>query len=128
MSRYDERQEAIARIQMAVDNDMQARVELEAFEEELADDGSPSDKRKLSDTDQWLLRAPQNLVSSRTIADNSCDPYLRDFDQKLRAFLNLTGLARVSDAESVMVSSRVLIPPSSGSRAFLGSAILLCIC
>ncbi|KAJ7851278.1 hypothetical protein B0H14DRAFT_2355337 [Mycena olivaceomarginata] len=88
MSRFDETQEAIARIRMTIDNYDQSQHEAEEKDEEL--DETPVD---LQDTAHWAFGAPVpgRLINSRAFEElNGDSPAFKNFDFRLREFISDT--------------------------------------
>lgn len=84
----DEKQEAIARIRMAIDNDKKARLNLESTEDIAACEvplGLESDSSKT-----WQLGSPEGKkMNFRLMAADlsKADPHYRDLDKRLRDFI-----------------------------------------
>ncbi|KAJ7077335.1 hypothetical protein C8R44DRAFT_896304 [Mycena epipterygia] len=88
MSRFDETQEAIARIRMAIDNYDKSQREAEENDEEL--DETPVDPQ---DTAHWAFGAPVpgRLMNSKALAElNRDSPAFENFDFRLREFISET--------------------------------------
>ena len=84
----DEKQEAIARIRMAIDNDKKARSNSE-FAEDTVEDGAPLDLEPES-SKMWRLGSPEGKKTNLrlTAADLSKnDPCYRDLDKRLWDFI-----------------------------------------
>ena len=84
----DEKQEAIARIRMAIDNDKKARLNLESAEDTV-EGGAPLDLEP-ENSKTWQLGSPEGKKTNLrlTAADLSkADPRYRDLDKRLRDFI-----------------------------------------
>ena len=84
----DEKQEAIARIRMAIDNDKKVRLNLESAED-TAEDRAPLDLEPES-SKTWQLGSPEGKKTNFriTAADLSKDdPCYHDLDKRLRDFI-----------------------------------------
>ncbi|KAJ7803091.1 hypothetical protein B0H14DRAFT_2384902, partial [Mycena olivaceomarginata] len=88
MSRFDETQEAIARIRMTIENYDKSQHEAEEKDEEL--DETPVDPQ---DTAHWAFGAPVPgcLINSRALEElNGDSPAFENFDFRLREFISDT--------------------------------------
>lgn len=99
MAQIDEKQEAIAKIRMAVDNDVAARARINA---EVAEAGittravhksawtAPNNANGQSP--HWIFGSPEKPTNSRILETDMCaqgNPLFKEFDERLRDFLSL---------------------------------------
>ena len=101
MSQIDEKQEAIAKIRMAIDNDAAAReakISSAVFEEddELSRNlGKPvwaAPDNLNGHPSHWIFGSPEKPINSRTLEtemSDQGDASFKDFDERLRDFLSL---------------------------------------
>lgn len=105
MTQIDEKQEAIAKIRMAIDNDAAAR-ELEAkinstdFKEDCASELSPNLGQSAwaapdnvsGHSPHWIFGSPENPINSHILETEMSaqgDASFKEFDERLRDFLSL---------------------------------------
>jgi len=89
MSVIDEKQEAIARIRMAIDNDKKARLNLESAEATWTSESeSALPESESSDLNTWYLGSPEGKkMNLHVMAVASADPQYRSLDERLRNFI-----------------------------------------
>lgn len=125
MVQIDEKQKAIAKIQMAVDNDAmehcaQAAERSADFEED--NKSSPNCGQSVwaapdninGHTPHWIFGSPVNgkPINSRTVETDMSDALFKEFDEKLRDFLSLClpdEAIRYEDAVLVMLNIHILL-------------------
>jgi hypothetical protein len=84
----DEKQEAIARIRMTIDNDRKARLSLESVED-ISENNAPSDPESES-SETWRLGSPEGKkISLRAMVVDiaKADPRYCSLDERLRDFI-----------------------------------------
>ncbi|PPQ87069.1 hypothetical protein CVT25_000049 [Psilocybe cyanescens] len=104
MARIDEKQEAIARIRMAIDNDIAARAKIKAEAETNNDDFKADSQPNLvqsvwaapenidGQSPHWKFGSPEKPINSRALETEMptlCNLSFKEFDDRLRDFLSL---------------------------------------
>jgi hypothetical protein len=105
MARIDEKQEAIARIRMAIDGDVAARAKIKAEADEDFEEDSESALKPAPSVSSWappdgidghsphwIFGSPGNPINTRAIGPGMSDldnPSFKDFDNRLRDFLSV---------------------------------------
>jgi hypothetical protein len=100
MAQIDEKQEAIAKIRMAIDTDATARARIDA---EVAEAGISTEAVHVSvwaapdnlngSSPHWIFGSPEKPKNSRILETDMCaqgNPSFKDFDEHLRDFLSLS--------------------------------------
>jgi hypothetical protein len=101
MAQIDEKQEAIAKIRMAIDTDVAARARIDA---EVAEAGisteavhisvfaTPDNVNRRSESPHWIFGSPEKPIDSHILETDMCaqgNPSFEGFNERLRDFLFL---------------------------------------
>jgi hypothetical protein len=101
MAQIDEKQEAIAKIRMAIDNDVAARARIDAEVAEL-EAGVSTEAVHVSvwaapdningHSPHWIFGSPEKPIDSRILETDMCaqgNPSFKEFNERLRDFLSV---------------------------------------
>ncbi len=102
MARIDEKQEAVARIRMAIDGDVAARAKIKAEADEDFEESALKPDLSVSSwappdginghSAHWMFGSPEKPINTRAIGPGMSDlenPSFKDFDERLRDFLSV---------------------------------------
>lgn len=93
MARIDEKQEAIAKIRMAIDSNITACAKIEAELDEINSDHSDTHNfwaapdNANGNSPHWIFGSPEKPINSRALEMENLS--FKEFDERLRDFLSL---------------------------------------
>jgi hypothetical protein len=124
MAQIDEKQEAIAKIRMAVDNDVAARARILNAKSEIDTEtdnisvwglwAAPDNVHGLSP--HWTFGSPEKPINSRTLEMDMCaqgNLSFKEFDERLRDFLSVC----LPD-EAIQYEDPILVSPIDNSMHY----------
>lgn len=93
MAQIDGRQEAIAKIRMAIDTDVatRARIDAEAAEAGISTEAA-LDNVNGHESPHWIFGSPEKPINSHILETDMCaqgNPSFKEFNERLRDFLSL---------------------------------------